>query len=350
MVIGPSPHTDGGARVSFEILLGYLRAQPDLELSSYDLPVHRPLYRDDGAPGPLRQGATLRRACAALWQLPKHDAVLLFGTADLCFTYGLAFVLGAALLRKHCAMRITGGRVRFSARQLPRVVRSACFAIARLAAVISIQTNVARQDLPSALQAKLSPVRGYRPSSTAVRHRARRRCGRVRFAFVARAHPEKGEIVLSSALGQLGGHIDRLELHVYGRPLAQRPGFAGVRTTFHGYLPNDRLRLALADNDVLLFPSCYAFEGHPGVVIEAFMSGVPVIATDLPGPREIVRHGMNGLIVPVGDARALARAISRLASDEDQRDQLARGALSSGGRFDQVRVLPELVETLGLRP
>ena len=78
------------------------------------------------------------------------------------------------------------------------------------------------------------------------------------------------------------------------------------------------------------------------------MAGVPVIATDLPGPLEIVEHGVNGLIVPVGDAPALAGAVRLLVSDEDLHERLAAGAFASGRRFDQALVLPELVDTLGL--
>ena len=334
--------------MSYELLLGYLRTQRRLALSHYELPVHRPLYGDDGAPGPLRHGATLRRTLAALRQLPRNDAVLLFGTAELCLTYGLAFVLAAALLRRHCAMRISGGRARLATDKLPRLLRRVCFRIARLAAVISTQTEAAREDLPVPLRPKLVPVRGYRPSAPAVRRGPRRARRPVRLAFVARADPAKGEGVLGDAVARLGDHADRLELHVYGQPLARRPKFGAVPTTLHGYLPNHRLRLALADNDVLMFPSCFELEGHPGAVIEAFMAGVPVIASDLPGPLEIVEHGVNGLVVPVGDAAALAGAVRLLVSDPGLHEQLAAGALASGRRFDQARVVPELARTLGL--
>ena len=48
------------------------------------------------------------------------------------------------------------------------------------------------------------------------------------------------------------------------------------------------------------------------MLIEALYCGVPVIATDCPsGPQEILEGGKHGLLVPVGDARALARAIER---------------------------------------
>ena len=355
MAIGPSPHTDSGARVSYELLLRHLLAHPGLAVTHYDMPVHRPLYQDDGTPGPLRHSATLQVWLRALWQLPRHDAVLLFGTPDFCFTYGLAFVLAAALARRHCAMRLSGGRARFLGRRLPAFAKSLCLFAARPVGVISTQTECAREDLPKPLRAKLMPVRGYRPS--AISARPPPECGhhdKVRLAFVSRAYLEKGEQVLRAAFTQLrdaaGDVAAQLELHIYGWPLPSERGIEAVRTTLHGQLPNDRLRAALASNDVLLFPSLYPFEGHPGTILEAFMAGVPVIATDWPGPREIVEHGVNGLIVPSGDAEALAAAVQRFATDPALRKRLAAGAAASARNFDQAVVLPELAATLGLLP
>ena len=351
LAIGPSPHTDSGARICFELLHGYLVAQPGLAVTNYDLPVHRPLYQADGTPGPLRHGATLRELLRALRQLPKHDAVLLFGPPDICFTYGLAFVLAAALLRKHCAVRLSGGRARFLTRRLPAFARSLCPALARPVRVISIETECAREDLPKGLRAKLVPIRGYRPSAAAVSPPVRGDYDRVRFAFVSRAYAEKGEQVLRTALAQLRDGA-RMELHIYGRPWPEAGvgGGEAVQPTLHGYLPNEQLRAALAGNDVLLYPSLYPFEGHPGTIIEAFMAGLPVIATDWPGPREIVQHGVNGLIVPIGDAGALAAAMRQLTMDKALRKRLAAGAAACARRFDQAVVLPELAAALGLVP
>lgn len=355
LAIGPSPHTDSGARICFELLHGYLVAQPGLAITNYDLPVHRPLYQADGTPGPLRHGATLRELLRALRQLPKHDAVLLFGPPDICFTYGLAFVLAAALLRKHCAVRLSGGRARFLTRRLPAFARSLCLALARPVKVISIETECAREDLPKGLRTKLVPIRGYRPSAAAAPPPVRGDHDKVRFAFVSRAYSEKGEQVLRTALAQLrdaAGPTDRMELHIYGRswPEAGVGGGEAVQPTLHGYLPNDQLRMALAGNDVLLYPSLYQFEGHPGAILEAFMAGVPVVATDLPGPREIVEHGVNGLIVPAEDPGALAAAMQQLVADPALRERLAAGAAASARNFDQAVVLPELAATLGLVP
>ena len=352
LVIGPSPHTDSGGRISFEPLLRYLEAQPGLNVAHHSMPVHRPLYQADGTPGPLRHSSTLRILLRALRQLASQDAVLLYGTPDFCFTYGLAFVYASVLLGKHCAMRLSGGRLRFVSSRLPAFVRTLCLAAAKPVAVISIETECAREDVPKALQAKLVPVRGYRPTPTAARRPLAAASDNVRFAFVTRAYVEKGERVLRAALEQLRGSstAERMALHVYGRPLPGEGEIDAVQTTMHGYLPNERLWQALAANDVLLFPSLYPFEGHPGAIMEAFMAGVPVVATDWPGPLEIVEHGVNGLIVPSGDADALAAAVRRLVADRALRDRLAAGAAASAKRFDQARVLPELAAALGLVP
>ena len=51
-----------------------------------------------------------------------------------------------------------------------------------------------------------------------------------------------------------------------------------------------------------------------------------MVATDVPGCREIVRHGVTGLLVPVRDATALADAIERLATDRDARERFGNAA------------------------
>ena len=65
-------------------------------------------------------------------------------------------------------------------------------------------------------------------------------------------------------------------------------------------------------------------EGLPKSLLEAAAAGLPLVASDVPGCREVVRHGYNGILVPARDAAALADAIERLASDGDLRDLMGR--------------------------
>jgi len=67
-------------------------------------------------------------------------------------------------------------------------------------------------------------------------------------------------------------------------------------------------------------------EGLPLAVLEAMAAGVPVIATDVGGVKEVVTDGEDGLLVPVGDSQALAEAIARVLGDQDLRERLIANA------------------------
>jgi glycosyltransferase involved in cell wall biosynthesis len=76
-------------------------------------------------------------------------------------------------------------------------------------------------------------------------------------------------------------------------------------------------------------------EGFPLVVQEAMAAGVPVASFDSPsGPREIIQHEVNGLLVAQGSVPGMAGALLRLATDEDLRRRLGAGALASTERYD----------------
>ena len=67
----------------------------------------------------------------------------------------------------------------------------------------------------------------------------------------------------------------------------------------------------MAQSHIVCLPSYYG-EGVPRILLEAAASGHPIVTTDSPGCREVVRHGQNGLLVPVRDGEALIGAITQL--------------------------------------
>jgi glycosyltransferase involved in cell wall biosynthesis len=81
----------------------------------------------------------------------------------------------------------------------------------------------------------------------------------------------------------------------------------------------------LQESHIVCLPSKYG-EGVPRILIEAAAAGRPLVATDIPGCREVVRDGITGLLVPCGDVNALARAIAHLAGDVDLRRRMGAKA------------------------
>ncbi len=154
------------------------------------------------------------------------------------------------------------------------------------------------------------------PSSSIPRRDETRTAGAgLRVGFLGRIVPEKGLHVLLEAFDRLD---DSFELHVHGVE-SRSSGYASrlsgrmksSRVQRHGPYDHECVGEVLSGLDVLVVPSVW-WENAPLVILEAFAAGVPVVASNLGGMRELVRHGENGLLFEVGDSDALAEALLRL--------------------------------------
>jgi len=95
----------------------------------------------------------------------------------------------------------------------------------------------------------------------------------------------------------------------------------------------------LGDAHVVCLPTRYG-EGVPKILIEAAAAGRPIVASDLPGCREVVKNERNGLIVPPGDVRSLVSAIERLMTDSELRRRYGdEGRRIAEQRFDVEKVV-----------
>jgi glycosyltransferase involved in cell wall biosynthesis len=148
--------------------------------------------------------------------------------------------------------------------------------------------------------------------------------------------------------------VPNAELWVVGDRLASDRGTDMVALLQNAGL-GDRLRLLgyredipalLAAADIFTLPS--RFEGLPMSVIEAMLTGLPVVATTVRGPDEQVIEGTTGLKVPPGDPTALGNAFARLANDADLRARMGEaGRRRALDLYDEAKILARTVELLG---
>jgi glycosyltransferase involved in cell wall biosynthesis len=193
----------------------------------------------------------------------------------------------------------------------------------------------------------------FRPDPDA-RARIRRELGipedRVVIIAISRLVWHKGYPELAAAMPQVPG----AELWVVGRRLETDRG-ADMEALLRSAGLGDRLRLLgyredtaafLAAADIFTLPS--RFEGLPMSVIEAMLTGLPVVATNVRGPDEQIVEGETGLKIPPGDARALAVALQRLTADAAIRRRMGHaGRERALAIYDEAKVLAHTMELLG---
>ena len=112
--------------------------------------------------------------------------------------------------------------------------------------------------------------------------------------------------------------------------------------SYKGILEYEHIASKLLEYDILVLPSYK--EGYPGVIIEAFSVGLPVIATNLESIKEMVIDGKNGLLVPSKDSNALCLAIQSF--NEINYKIFSKEALKSFDQFNSRKVTNKVLEKI----
>ena len=260
----------------------------------------------------------------AHWILPQGlvaaFAGRLIGVPTLISAHGgdaFAFRRGLGALLKHIALRLSTA---WTANTQATARAAAAGAALRTAHVVPMGVSVAQfsAGCGTALRAE------YQDGSVVL--------------FVGRLVSKKGVDVLLNAFAQINSHSRaRIQLWIVGEGdcrgalerLAAERGLSN-QITFWGRIANQKLPDFYAAADVFVAPSVVTesgdTEGQGVVFLEAFSARVPVIATDVGGIGEIVRHDDTGWLVPPRNPELLARAIEQMLDDRGLARRLTENA------------------------
>jgi glycosyltransferase involved in cell wall biosynthesis len=176
-------------------------------------------------------------------------------------------------------------------------------------------------------------TRAYTPrDDTSLRDRFGIRPGDILLGAIGNIRPAKAYDVFVDAAAMLASQHDNIHFIIAGqgdnslhRDLAAQAKSAGLagRLHFPGFVDNPEVLY----NNLDVYVSSSSSEGFSISCVEALASGVPVVATRSGGPEEIISDGVNGLLVPTGDAAAIANAVNRLLEDQNLRSSLIQQGL-----------------------
>ena len=166
-----------------------------------------------------------------------------------------------------------------------------------------------------------------------------------------RMGPQKGFDRLLPVWAKIAPDHPDWELRIWGggngigklRRQAQELGIADSARVM-GF--TNKLHEEFADSSLYVMSS--RKEGFPMVLLEAMGVGLPVVSYDCPtGPRDIIREGVDGHVVPDGDADALAAAMAGLMDDPDRRKAFGAAAVEGAARYDLATIAGRWEQLLG---
>lgn len=170
---------------------------------------------------------------------------------------------------------------------------------------------------------------------------------------VGRLHSQKNQALLLEAFADFKRRRTDYKLHIYGegeleeklKSLASKLGIEGD-VVWHGF--SKRVKEEIVDSRMFVLSS--DFEGISNSMLEALAMGIPTISTDCPigGARVYMEEGVSGLLVPVGDRRALAESMLRVAEDDALAERLSVGGASLKDKYSTGNIAERFLEAAGI--
>jgi len=326
LIIGTLPPPVGGAGVSLQHLISELSRRDDVRT----IVVNTGGVRGRPFTGPFRFAAILFRIFAAARRV---DVVSLQPAPS-----GLPFVgpfvwASARLWRKPFMIRMFGGQ---DYRDLPGVRGAIVRWLVRRSDLYLAQTKAlvasARADHLQRVE-WFATSRPMRPLDD-LASQPGRKCRR--FVFLSHVKKSKGIEELIEASEHLD---DGAQVDVYGPFMegVSEQSFRGrSRICYRGEVPAGEADAVLRQYDAVVFPTYWPGEGYPGIILEAYGAGIPVITTRWMSIPEIVDDSC-GILVEPKDSNVLADAMKRLSRDDVLYARLCQGARAKRDFFNADR-------------
>ena len=160
--------------------------------------------------------------------------------------------------------------------------------------------------------------------------------------FVGRDEPRKGLDILLKAFKQVHEKHNEFRLLVVGAE-KKKNNQTSKGVAWLGKLPDEFIPASYRSACMMVSPAL-GWESFGIVLIEAMACGLPVVASDIPGYRSVIEDGVQGILTPPGNSKALAEAMLSLMEDEPLRKSMSTAALERSAEYSWDRLVGEVEE------
>ena len=182
---------------------------------------------------------------------------------------------------------------------------------------------------------------------------------KMRFVFLSRVEPTKGCDLILSCVKNFNkvGLENKFNVTFYGTiDTTYEPDFKKEVELTPNVAYKGLLNLTAKDgyeelskHDVFLFPTFYENEGFPGVVVDAYIAGLPIVASNWHFNAQFVRNGVTGFVIPAMDEQSLYVIMKSFINGEHNVEAMKQACLSEATKYDYNNVLSEeFLKQIGL--
>lgn len=221
--------------------------------------------------------------------------------------------------------------------------------------IVYVEAQAMAKDLIAEGVPNVERLPNFKTIPTIPQDKILNRSAPFKLVYVSRIMEEKGVLVLFDAFKQLLSKYDQLTLDFFG-PIEKKfeTTFFDIvssneRVQYKGFLDfaNDiNAYKQLSTYDVKILPTFHYGEGFPGVFIDCFIAGIPVITTNWNYNEEVIEHNENGLLVNNADSDDVFDAVSNLITNIDLLENLKVGALESAKQYDVSLLLDPIFKNI----
>jgi glycosyltransferase involved in cell wall biosynthesis len=188
----------------------------------------------------------------------------------------------------------------------------------------------------------------YRPNKIQEKNRSEF----LRLVYLGRMAERKGIFDLVNAVEILIKKGYKIKLDFFGSFLGNDPDkntFINIikdkdYISFNGIIEPESIQNILPKFDIFIFPTHHKREGFPGVILDAFFSGLPIIAANWRYRGEIIIENINGLYFNAGDMEGLPKQIEKLYFDRDLLEKMSKNAWSISEKYDINLIIKRIIE------
>ena len=169
-----------------------------------------------------------------------------------------------------------------------------------------------------------------------------------RFVFISQVKKTKGILEFIKVAETLG---DNFTFDVFGPVLENNIKeilSRSKKVNYKGVLESNQVAKTLVGYDVLILPTYHDGEGYPGIVIECFSCGIPVISTDWNSIPEIVEDNVNGFLVPIKNVKKLRKSILKFT--DKNYSKFSKNSVKSFNKFNSKSVNKKFFDIISSYP